>query len=58
MLMLLKTDLLPDCNGVAATILLTMTPEQFQTGLVTTGHGAHISAELVVCLQNSRSVLE
>jgi len=32
MLMLLKTDLLPDCNGVAATILLTMTPEQFQTG--------------------------
>jgi len=28
MLMLLRTDLLPDCGGVAATILLTMTAEQ------------------------------
>ena len=34
MLMLLRANLLPDSNGVAATILLTMTPEQFQTGLI------------------------
>ena len=57
MLMLLKTDLLPDCNGVAATILLTMTPEQFQTGLVTTGHGAHISAELALTLAGDARIM-
>ena len=39
MLMLLRTDLLPDCNGVAATILITMTDQQYQngTGIVRTG---------------------
>jgi len=31
MLMLLRTNLLPDCNGVAATIVLTITDEQAQT---------------------------
>jgi hypothetical protein len=32
MLMLLRANLLPDSNGVAATIVFTMTPEQFQRG--------------------------
>jgi hypothetical protein len=32
MLMLLRSNLVPDSNGVAATIVFTMTPEQFQSG--------------------------
>ncbi|PZR92932.1 MAG: hypothetical protein DLM67_14350 [Candidatus Nephthysia bennettiae] len=57
LLMMLRSGLLPDCGGIAATIVLTMTPEQFQNpgGLVTTGHGALISAELALSLLgNSR----
>ena len=48
LLMLLRSTQLPDCGGIAATIVLTMTPEQYEnrTGLVSTGHGALISAEL------------
>jgi len=47
MLMLLRTNLLPECNGVAATIVVTMTEEQFHThaGTVRSGHGAQISVE-------------
>ena len=52
MLMLLRTDLLPDCNGVAATILITMTDQQYQNGqgVVRTGQGAYISTELALTL--------
>jgi hypothetical protein len=52
LLMLLRSNLLPDCGGIAATIVLTMTPEQYAdgTGLVTTGHGALISAQLALSL--------
>ena len=52
MLMLLRTDLLPDCNGVAATILITMTDQQYQngTGIVRTGQGAYLSTELALTL--------
>ncbi|MEP7020529.1 MAG: hypothetical protein ABI808_07755 [Pseudonocardiales bacterium] len=50
--MMPRSGLLPDCGGIAATIVLTMTPEQFQnaSGLVTTGHGALICAELALSL--------
>jgi Domain of unknown function (DUF222) len=34
MLMLLRANLLPECNGVAATIMVTMTEEQFHTHLI------------------------
>jgi hypothetical protein len=46
-LMVLRSEQLPDCAGVAATIVLHMTPEHVQTGtgLVTTGHGAQISVD-------------
>jgi hypothetical protein len=52
LLMLLRSNQLPDCGGIAATIVLTMTPEQYanHTGLVATGHGALISAELALSL--------
>jgi hypothetical protein len=53
LLMTLRSDQLPDCGGIAATIVLTMTPEQYEnggTGLVSTGHGALISAELALSL--------
>ena len=44
-LIALRSQQLPDCGGVAATIVLHLTPEQIHTGtgLVTTGHGAQIS---------------
>ncbi|MEP7178808.1 MAG: DUF222 domain-containing protein, partial [Pseudonocardiales bacterium] len=44
-LIALRSQELPDCGGVAATILITMTDEQFATGtgLATTGHGAQVS---------------
>jgi len=59
MLMLLRTNLLPECGGVAATILLTITDEQIQThhGTVTTGHGAHISAELALTLAGDARIM-
>ena len=46
-LMVLRSEQLPDCAGVAATIVLHLTPEQVHTGtgLVTTGHGAHITVD-------------
>jgi hypothetical protein len=52
LLMVLRCDELPDCGGIAATIVVRMTPEQYQNraGLVTTGHGALISAELALSL--------
>ncbi|PZS29615.1 MAG: hypothetical protein DLM58_15185 [Pseudonocardiales bacterium] len=59
LMMLLRTDLLPQCNGVAATIVLTMTREQFDTkqGLVQTGHGALISSELALTLASDARVI-
>jgi hypothetical protein len=59
MLMLLRTNLLPECGGVAATIMLTITDEQIQThhGTVTTGHGAHISAELALTLAGDARIM-
>jgi NAD-specific glutamate dehydrogenase len=41
------SDTLPSAGGVSATIVLTMTPEQYlnPTGLVRTGHGALVPAE-------------
>ena len=52
MLMLLRTNLLPECNGVAATIVITITDEQFHThaGTVRSGHGAQISVEQALTL--------
>ena len=32
LLMLLRSDQLPDCGGITATIVLTMTPDQMQHG--------------------------
>jgi uncharacterized protein DUF222 len=52
LLALLRSGELPACNGVAATIVLTMTEQQAETrtGLVTTGHGALISVEQALTL--------
>jgi hypothetical protein len=52
LLMVLRSGLLPACASITTTIVLTMTPEQYHhhTGLVTTGHGAPISAELALSL--------
>ncbi len=52
LLALLRSGELPACNGVAATIVLTMTDQQAETrtGLVTTGHGALISVEQALSL--------
>lgn len=46
LLLALRSDELPSCNGVTTTILLTMTAEQAVTGegLACTGHGATIPA--------------
>ena len=43
----LRSEELPPCNGVTTTILLTMTADQAatRTGLATTGHGALIPVE-------------
>jgi hypothetical protein len=45
LLLALRSGQLPDCGGVAATILLTLTEQQLhdRRGTVTTGHGARIS---------------
>ena len=52
MLALLRSGELPACNGVAATIVLTMADQQIasRSGLVTTGHGATISVEQALTL--------
>ncbi|PZS19601.1 MAG: hypothetical protein DLM57_03735 [Pseudonocardiales bacterium] len=59
MMLLLRSNLLPDCNGIAATILITITEEQFQTrtGLARTGHGAHITTELALSLLGDARVM-
>jgi adhesin HecA-like repeat protein len=59
MLMLVRTNLLPDCNGVAATILLTITDQQLdnRTGLVATGHGAHISVDEALTLAGDARIM-
>jgi hypothetical protein len=59
LLMLLRSDQLPDCGGITATIVLTMTPDQMQngTGLVTTGHGALISAQLALSLLGDARII-
>jgi hypothetical protein len=55
----IRSGELPDCGGVAATIMLTMTPEQFESGqgVVTTGHGAHISAQLARTLLGDAQII-
>ena len=42
---LLRSGVLPDCGGVVASIMLTMTEQQLSSrrGTVTTGHGARIT---------------
>jgi hypothetical protein len=52
MLTALRSGQLPACNGVAATIVLTMTEDQIhtKTGLVSTGHGALITTEQALTL--------
>ena len=47
LLLALRSQQLPTCNGVTATIILTMTADQAaaRTGLATTGHGALIPVE-------------
>jgi hypothetical protein len=59
LLLALRCGQLPDCGGIAATIMLTMTPEQYQnpTGLVTTGHGALITAQLALSLLGDARVI-
>jgi hypothetical protein len=56
-LIALRSQKLPECGGYAATIVLHMTPEHVErgTGLVTTGHGAQISAaEALTLLGDAR----
>jgi Domain of unknown function (DUF222) len=59
MLTLLRCGQLPACNGVAATIVLTMTQEQIatKTGLVSTGHGALITVEQALSLAGDARVM-
>ena len=47
LLLALRSEQLPPCNGVTTTILLTMTADQAatRTGLATTGHGATMPVE-------------
>ncbi|PZS29562.1 MAG: hypothetical protein DLM58_15280 [Pseudonocardiales bacterium] len=51
-LLALRSKQLPDCGGFAATILLTMTAEQFATGKgpVRTGHGDHVGMDEALTL--------
>lgn len=59
LLALLRSGELPACNGVAATILLTMTAEQLHSrdGTVTTGHGAQVSVEQALTLLGEAQVM-
>jgi hypothetical protein len=59
MLTALRSGLLPACNGVAATIVLTMTEEQIdnRTGLVRTGHGALITVEQALSVAGDARVM-
>jgi hypothetical protein len=47
LLLALRSDQLPPCNGITTTILLTLTADQAATGvgLATTGHGATVTVE-------------
>jgi hypothetical protein len=51
-LIALRSQQLPDCGGVAATIVVHLNPEHLATGtgLVRTGHGAHITASEALTL--------
>jgi hypothetical protein len=59
LLTLLRSGELPACNGVAATIVLTMTEQQAETrtGLVTTGHGALISVDQALTLAGDARIM-
>jgi hypothetical protein len=59
LLAVLRSGELPACNGVAATIVLTMTEQQAETrtGLVTTGHGALISVDQALTLTGDARVM-
>lgn len=59
LLTLLRSDQLPACGGVAATILLTATTDQLahHRGLVRTGHGALIPAEQALTLIGDAQLL-
>lgn len=59
LLMLLRSEQLPACNGVAATILLTATVDQLsdQDALLTTGHGAGISTRQAMTLIGDAQVV-
>jgi hypothetical protein len=59
LLAVLRSGELPACNGVAATIVLTMTDQQAETrtGLVTTGHGALISVEQALSLAGDARIM-
>jgi hypothetical protein len=48
--MLLRTDALPDCGGLVATLLVTMTAEQLDTGqgYATTSHGDLVPVRRIV----------
>ena len=45
LLLALRSEQLPPCNGVTTTILLTLTADQAGAGLATTGHGATVTLE-------------
>jgi hypothetical protein len=59
MLTALRSGQLPTGNGVAATIVLTMTEHQIdtKTGLAATGHGALITTELALTLAGDARVI-
>ena len=59
MLALLRSGELPACNGIAATIVLTMADQQIasQSGLVTTGHGATISVAQALTLVGDARIM-
>ena len=59
LLALLRSGQLPACNGVAATIVLTMTDQQIasRSGLVTTGHGATITVEQALTLLGDARIM-
>ncbi len=59
MLAALRSGELPACNGVAATIVLTLTEQQIatRTGLATTGHGALIPVEQALTLAGDARIV-
>jgi hypothetical protein len=59
LLLTLRSRQLPDCGGVAATIVLTMTEQQLHDGrgTVTTGHGARISVPEALTLLGDAQII-